>query len=246
MTSEVGVWDWAVETGNLQFVLAVADGNGYRLAERSVGLAEWEASLHPEDRARAMQALLDCRDGRSLRFRCEYRTHTRHGHWRWFRGEGQVVDSADGQARHLAGTFRDIHERKQVEAELEKLSMAVEQNPSVVFITDAQGRFEYCNQAFSEVTGYGLEDILEQTPRLLKSGLNEVGTYADLWRTINAGKTWRGRLLNRRRDGSIYVCLQAIAPIRDANGRITHFVSISQDLSELQESPDLWPPRRRS
>ena len=124
--------------------------------------------------------------------------------------------------------------------------MAVEQNPSVVFITDAQGRFEYCNQAFSEVTGYGLEDILEQTPRLLKSGLNEVGTYADLWRTINAGKTWRGRLLNRRRDGSIYVCLQAIAPIRDANGRITHFVSISQDLSELQESPDLWPPRRRS
>ena len=244
--SEVGVWDWAVETGNLQFVLAVADGNGYRLAERSVGLAEWEASLHPEDRTRAMQALLDCRDGRSLRFRCEYRTHTRHGHWRWFRGEGQVVDSADGQARHLAGTFRDIHERKQVEAELEKLSMAVEQNPSVVFITDAQGRFEYCNQAFSEVTGYGLEDILEQTPRLLKSGLNEVGTYADLWRTINAGKTWRGRLLNRRRDGSIYVCLQAIAPIRDANGRITHFVSISQDLSELQESPDLWPPRRRS
>ena len=53
----------------------------------------------PEAERAAMQALLDCRDGRSLRFRCEYRTHTRHGHWRWFRGEGQVVDSADGQAR---------------------------------------------------------------------------------------------------------------------------------------------------
>jgi len=170
---------------------------------------------------------------------------TRQGHWRWYRGEGQVVESdAEGRARRLAGTFRDIHERKQVEGELEKLSMAVEQNPSVVFITDDQGQFEYCNQAFTEVTGYALEDILGQTPRLLKSGLNERATYSELWRTIGAGQTWRGRLLNRRRDGSIYVCLQTVAPIRDANGRTTHFVSISQDLSELQDAPGLWSGRR--
>ncbi|HET7775453.1 MAG TPA: PAS domain-containing protein, partial [Azospira sp.] len=245
--SEVGVWDWDVGAGALHFVLAVPSGNQYGLADRSVSLAEWEASLHPDDRNRAMQALADCREGRNPRFRCEYRMRTRQDHWRWYRGEGQVVESgSDGQARRLAGTFRDIHERKQVEEELEKLSMAVEQNPSVVFITDAAGRFEYCNQAFSEVTGYSLEDILGQTPQLLKSGLHESGIYSELWRTINAGQTWRGRLLNRRRDGSIYVCLQAIAPIRDANGRVTHFVSISQDLTELQETPDLWALHRAS
>lgn len=242
--SEVGVWDWAVDSGALEFVQAVAEGGVYRLAERSVDLAKWEESLHPDDRGRVMQALADCRDGRQPRFRSEYRTLTRQGHWRWFRGEGQVVQNdAGGRCLRLAGTFRDIHERKQVEVELEKLSMAVEQNPSVVFITDAQGHFEYCNPAFSEVTGYALEEILGKTPRLLKSGLNENEAYAGLWRTINAGRTWHGRLLNRRRDGSLYVCQQAIAPIRDANGRITHFVSISQDLSEMGEGGAYWPGR---
>lgn len=243
--SEVGVWDWEVAAGALNFVLAVPAGQQYGLEEHCLSLAEWEASLHQEDRERALKALTDCREGRSPRFHCEYRMRTRQGHWRWYRGEGQVVENdAAGRALRLAGTFRDIHERRQVEGELEKLSMAVEQNPSVVFITDDQGQFEYCNQAFSEVTGYALEDILGQTPRLLKSGLNERATYSELWRTICAGQTWRGRLLNRRRDGSIYVCLQTIAPIRDGNGRTTHFVSISQDLSELQEAPGLWSPRR--
>jgi len=242
--SEVGVWDWEIPQGYLNFVQAVADGTAYTLAERSQSLGEWEASLHPDDRHRAMQALADCREGRTTHFRCEYRMRTRHGHWRWYRGEGQVVESdARGLALRLSGTFRDIHERKQVEEELEKLSMAVEQNPSVVFITDAEGRFEYCNQAFTEVTGYALEDILGQTPRILQSGLNDPRVFQELWTTIRAGQTWRGRLINRRQDGSIYICLQAIAPIRDASGRATHFVSISQDLSEMQES-DLWTGRQ--
>lgn len=241
--SEVGIWELDINAGALSFVQAEPNDGHYGLGERSITLFEWEASLHPEDRTRVMQALTDCLDGRSNRFRCEYRLRTRQSHWRWFRGEGQVVEkNADGRASRLSGTFRDVHERKLAEEALEKLSMAVEQNPSVVFITDAEGHFEYCNQAFTEVTGYALEDVLGQTPGLLKSGLNNAATYADLWRTITAGNTWRGRLLNRRQDGSLYTCSQAISPVRDGNGQITHYVSVSQDLSELSSSKEHWRP----
>ncbi|MDE2583854.1 MAG: PAS domain-containing protein [Betaproteobacteria bacterium] len=226
--SEVGVWDWNVGQPSLNFVMAVPDDGNYGLEEHHLGLAEWEASLHGEDRARVLQALLDCRDGRSARFRCEYRMRTRHGHWRWFRGEGQVVRrDGEGKALALSGTFRDVHERKQAELELDKLSLAVEQTPTAVFIADAQGQLDYCNQAYTDLTGYPLEELLGLVPDLLRAD-------GDCWRTLQSGEAWRGEAVEGRRDGSAFVSLQSIAPMRDANGRPAYFVGVGQYLREAQ------------
>lgn len=224
--SEVGVWDWSVGQSSLNFVMAVPDDGNYGLEEHHLGLAEWEAHLHKDDRTRVMQALLDCRDGRSPRFRCEYRMRTRQGHWRWFRGEGQVVRrDGEGKALALSGTFRDVHERKQAELELDKLSLAVEQTPTAVFIADAEGRLDYCNQAYSDITGYLLEERLGQVPDLLRAD-------GDCWRTLQSGEAWRGEAIERRQDGSAFVSLQSIAPMRDANGRLSYFVGVGQYLRE--------------
>jgi PAS domain S-box-containing protein len=125
----------------------------------------------------------------------------------------------------------DVTERKRVDSELRKVTCAVEQSPSVVVITDTEGNIEYANPKFTELTGYTFEEVSGENPRLLKSGLQPLGVYEDLWRTVVAGDEWRGELSNRRKDGEIYLELASISPIRNADGEITHFVKVGEDFT---------------
>lgn len=112
------------------------------------------------------------------------------------------------------------------------LSTALEGTVNAVFITDRQGRIEWVNGAFSEITGFSLKDVAGSTPSLLKSGEHDSGFFADMWNDILAGKPWRGELVNRRRDGLRYYARQAVTPIFDDKQEITHFVAIQEDITE--------------
>ncbi len=127
--------------------------------------------------------------------------------------------------------FRDISQRKQEQAELQKLSSAVEQSPSSVVITDMEGRIEYVNPKFTQVTGYAREEVLGKNPRVLKSGEQSPEFYEDLWKTITAGRDWHGEFCNRKKDGEIYWELASISPIHDADGQIAHFVAVKEDVT---------------
>ena len=85
------------------------------------------------------------------------------------------------------------------------------------------------------ITGYSLQEVLGQTPALLRSGETDPTTYRDLWRTIRANRKWRGTLRNRRKDGSLYWSMQSIAPISNEKGSITHLVSVGDDITQLKE-----------
>lgn len=115
--------------------------------------------------------------------------------------------------------------------QLRKLSSAVEQSPSTIVITDKEARIEYVNPAFTRSTGYTLEEVLGQNPRLLKSNITAPEVYVDLWQTLRAGETWRGELCNRRKRGETYWEYSVIAPIFDQAGLITHFVAVKEDIS---------------
>ncbi|MFA4968169.1 MAG: response regulator [Sulfuritalea sp.] len=134
--------------------------------------------------------------------------------------------------------------RRRAEAaveELRKLSMAVEQSPESIVITDLDGRIEYVNAAVTRVTGYSREELLGQNPRILQSGKTPQETYAVLWSALGRGETWKGELFNRRKDGSEYVEFAILSPIRDATGRVTHYVAVKYDITEqrqLQEELD--------
>ncbi|HEX5801557.1 MAG TPA: response regulator [Azospira sp.] len=119
---------------------------------------------------------------------------------------------------------------------LRKLSQAIEQSETSVLVTDAEGRIEYVNPYFTALTGYRLDDVRGRTPALLQSGTTPAETYAELWRTILAGDTWRGELQNRRKDGSLYVESAVISPVRDDDGRITHFVAVKQEIGEQRRT----------
>ena len=123
--------------------------------------------------------------------------------------------------------------------ETRKLSSVVEQTADNVYICDKQGVIQYVNHAFEEVTGYTKEEVIGQTPRLLKSGQHSQEFYQNLWDTILAGKVFRSQVINRRKDGRLYHELKTITPIKDAQGNITHFVSTGRDITEVSALYDL-------
>jgi PAS domain S-box-containing protein len=126
----------------------------------------------------------------------------------------------------------EITERKRAEEALKKLSSAVEQSGDSVVITDREGFIEFVNPAFERQSGYSREEAIGRTPRLVKSGLHEPEFYRQLWQTILAGQVFRDVLINRRKDGTLYYEYKTIAPIRDSQGQITHFVSDGLDITE--------------
>ncbi|NUQ66336.1 MAG: PAS domain S-box protein [Pirellulales bacterium] len=120
----------------------------------------------------------------------------------------------------------------QIKHDLRTLSRAVEQTTASIVITRVDGTIEYVNSGFVKATGYTPEEVLGQNPRILKSGLQPLSFYEDLWRTILEGREWRGQFHNRRKDGSLYWEQATISSVTDENGAITHFVAVKEDITD--------------
>jgi PAS domain S-box-containing protein len=150
----------------------------------------------------------------------------------WMAWRNTPILGDDGSLREILTIGIDITERKRAEDQLRKLSQAVEQSSSSVVITDVAGDIEYANPKFTEITGYALEEVMGQNPRVLKSGSQPQEFYADLWATISSGREWHGEFCNRKKNGELYWESASISPIRDASGEITHYVAIKDDITE--------------
>jgi PAS domain S-box-containing protein len=140
-----------------------------------------------------------------------------------------------GDNRYHIGTIQDITARKEREQELQKFRKAVEEAGHGIFVTDTEGIIEYVNPAFEDITGYTRDEAIGETPALLKSGAHSAEFYQDLWSTILDGDTWRGEIVNERKNGEQFVIDQTISPLTDEDGTITHFVAINRDITELKE-----------
>ncbi|MCC7168372.1 MAG: EAL domain-containing protein [Rhodospirillales bacterium] len=158
------------------------------------------------------------------------------------RKDGQTVPieftigqwQSDGRD-YFCAIIRDISYRKKILGKLRQLSQAVEQSSASVMITDTEGAIQYVNPKFEQVSGYTTEEVVGRKPSLLKSGRTAPEQYAELWSAIRTGREWRGELLNRRKNGDLYWEYVAISPIRDSDGRVTHFLAIKEDISVRKE-----------
>ena len=118
------------------------------------------------------------------------------------------------------------------EESLRKLSRAVEQSADTVMVTNRSGVIEYVNPAFEALTGFTHEEACGNSPRILKSGEQGQETYQEMWSTILAGNVYRGILVNRKKNGELYYVEESICPVRDTEGKITHFISNGRDLTD--------------
>ncbi len=132
----------------------------------------------------------------------------------------------------VQGITRDITERKKAEEEIRKLSIAVEQSPSVIAITDLNGDLEYVNPKFTELTGYTSEEAISENPRILKSGEQADEMYKELWETISSGKIWRGEFHNKKKNGELFWEAASVSPICDKQGKITGYIKVAENISE--------------
>jgi diguanylate cyclase (GGDEF)-like protein/PAS domain S-box-containing protein len=117
--------------------------------------------------------------------------------------------------------------------------------PVSIVITAQDGSIEYVNPFFEDMTGYTAREAIGCSPRILKSGFTPEETYTELWQTILAGETWRGRFVNKTRDGRVYVEEARIAPVYGASGRIEHFVAIKEDVTAFVEAQRVADAQRR-
>ena len=135
----------------------------------------------------------------------------------------------------IASAIGNEDARKQKEAELNRLMTAIEQTPESVLITDTGGRILYVNPVFERVTGYNRAEVIGQTPRLLKSERQDSAFYRELWAKISAGEVWRGRFINKKKNGTLFSEDAVIAPVRNEKNAVTHYIAIKRDITHELE-----------
>ena len=154
----------------------------------------------------------------------------------WVRALGEPIYDNDGTIVRIQGAVQDVTDRHEHEQRLRKLASIIDQNPAALAITDLEGRIEYVNAAFERISGYPGAELVGGTPARVKSGLTPDAVYRELWETITAGRTWRGQLQNRRKDGTPYWEDEIISPLKDERGEIINYFAIKQDITELKQA----------
>ncbi len=196
----------------------------------------------------------------------DYPIRTASGEERWVCEKGHGVYDDQGTLIYLQGIVVDITDRKVAEKERDlllqeadqsrrvllsvlederrgqaerlRLILAIEQAGESFVMTDTEGVIQYVNPAFTRCSGYTREEVLGQHTRILKSGKHPEELYDELWETISSGKAWKGRLVNRRKDGSLFTEDATISAVTDAAGHITNYVAVNRDVTheiELEE-----------
>jgi len=138
---------------------------------------------------------------------------------------------SQGRVQGLVGIGRDITERKRTEDSRLLLATAVEQAAEAVIITDTTGKILYANPAFEATTGYSQREVIGRKPSIIKSGKHDQAFYQRMWTVLANGEVWSGRLINKKKDGTLFEEEATISPVRDANGRITNFVAVKRDVT---------------
>ncbi|MEI6143394.1 MAG: PAS domain S-box protein [Mariniphaga sp.] len=153
----------------------------------------------------------------------------------WYRSSIQPVRNESGVPVSAIFYINDITEHRVAEDKIRKLSSAVEQSPISIVITNLDGNIEYANTKACETTGYTLNELIGNNPRVLKSGETTLDEYSVLWENIVQGKEWKGIFHNKRKNGELYWESSTIGPILDTTGKITNYLAIKEDITERRQ-----------
>jgi PAS domain S-box-containing protein len=203
---------------------------GYR-REEVIGRTSPELKFleGPEDHIRLIQMLTKQGSIRDL----EIPFFSRSGDRRAGLGSAEVIEVAGEKC--VIAILKDITSRKEAEAQMRLQAAALESAANAVVIADRSGKAIWVNPAFTTITGYAPSDVFGKNLRILNSGKHPKAFFQNMWETILAGKVWKGEMINRRKDGSLYTEDQTITPVRDDRGEISHFIAIKQDITETKK-----------
>ncbi len=191
----------------------------------------WTDGVHPDDFQNCLDIYLDSFKAQRS-FRMEYRLRHADGSYRWLLDNGIPRFTPDGIFAGYIGSCIDITANKVVEEKLLSLSLAVQQSPVSIVITDIQGNIEYGNPIVSELSGYDAVELIGENPRIFSSREKSREEYKQLWDTILSGNEWKGEFHNKKKNGELYWELASISPIKNKKGEIAHFLAVKEDITE--------------
>ncbi|NTU74141.1 PAS domain S-box protein [Candidatus Roizmanbacteria bacterium] len=181
--------------------------------------------FHPDDIQELIhslnEAIRECKQ-----WNWEVRIITPSGNIKWLQGSANPEKLPNGDVT-WDGLVLDITERKVAEERIRTMNVAVEQSASTIVITDIDGRIQYVNKKFSEITGFSFEEVMGQNPRILGSGCQTKEYYKKLWDTILSGNEWIGEFCNKKKNGELYWESVTIAPVKNDHGKVTNFIAIA-------------------
>jgi PAS domain S-box-containing protein len=188
-------------------------------------------TVHPDDQERIGKELARILIKDNAKTRVEYNYLCKDGSFKPV--ELTAVNLVnDPIINGVLANYKDITERKQMEADRERHLAAIEQVAEGIAITDTEGTIEYINSAFEKITGYQKQELIGKNLRILKSGEHDELFYRQLWEKIIAGNTWNGRLTNKKKNGSFYNEDATISPVFDKSGKIINFVAVKRDVTD--------------
>jgi PAS domain S-box-containing protein len=233
---KVGVWDWNLETNEMYIDPVLKALIGYGDDEIVNDLDIWGTYIHPEDQNRVNIESINYLGGLLPVYEVEHRKIHKDGSIRWFVSRGNVIKDKSGRPKRVVGTEMDITELKSTEEERTRLYAAVEQSVEAVVIADTHWEMQYVNSAFEKLTGYTRSEAIGKTPhKLLRSGKHPESFYKNIDETLERGDVWTGRFINRKKNGNLFHEEVTISPVRDNNGRTTHYVTVRRDITKEAE-----------
>ncbi|MBL6946764.1 MAG: EAL domain-containing protein, partial [Rhodospirillales bacterium] len=207
---------------------------GYDSPEEIIRLGSLNQLYHPDEIERIEKIRADLMAGRPAPPQFDIRARRRDGTEVLLEAQARVVNWCGSPV--IQSTVVDITDRQRMLDDLKKLSVAVEQSPASVMITDPDGTIEYVNDKFVELTGFSADESIGQNSRILKSGKTPPDRYEEMWRTITAGREWRGELHNRKKNGESYWEYASISPVKNADGVITNYIAVKEDITLRKEN----------
>lgn len=238
--SELGFWDWDIEANTVQRNARWAEILGYSYEDIEADSTLWLNNIHPDDRPAAWQSLTDHLEGRSSQHKVEYRMLTKQGDYKWILDCAKIVNfSQDGRPLRVCGTHTDITERKLAEESMQLASMVYQNSSEAMVVTDSNGEIITTNPAFTDITGYSLDEIKERNPKLLVSRHQDKDVFKTMLHALNTTGHWQGEIQNRRKNGETYMALLTINSILNSDGSIQRRVAQFSDITDKKKSDEI-------
>ncbi|MBE3653046.1 diguanylate cyclase [Vibrio navarrensis] len=234
--TDAGTWYWNIQTGKTEFNPRWAEIIGYQLHELGpISIQTWLALLHPDDVKKSEKKLQAHFAGEQEYYQCEVRMRHRDGHWVWVMDRGKVaLWDESGKPLEMFGTHIDISEDKAREQQLALAADVYKYVHEGILIANSCGLIVDVNRAFSQITGYSREEVIGQSPKMLKSGIHDRAFYHNIWKTLHLEGCWRGEIWNKRKNGEIYPELLTISRVSDPVEDV-RYVALFSDISALKE-----------
>jgi PAS domain S-box-containing protein len=242
-----GIWDWTPADGKTVYSKAWLEMLGFKVGELAAVASEWAVRLHPDDAEwvfTEINQITQTPDNGDT-FSHEYRFRNKAGEYLWILNKAKVVERNEkGEASRVVGTHTNITERKKKEAEIAAISQEIRDitnavnEGSALSITNAQDIIVKVNKQFCELSGYTEEELIGHNHDILNADYHDEEFWRNQKATIMAGKTWKGEIKKRKKDGGDYWVSCVIQPVLNDSGKVVQYISIRQDITERKKAEE--------